>query len=93
LMHPLKFGPGVAALAANLLCDIIHNEPTCYTSMNDAGIVDSYLRFITEGLWPLGPSKTMAKILCAIPTTLNAICLNENGLQKVLKLSAFVCFR
>jgi len=93
LMHPLKFGPGVAALAANLLCDIIHNEPTCYTSMNDAGIVDSYLRFITEDLWPLGPSKTMAKILCAIPTTLNAICLNENGLQKVLKLSAFVCFR
>ena len=93
LMHPLKFGPGVAALAANLLCDIIHNEPTCYTSMNDAGIVDSYLRFITEGLWPLGPSKTMAKILCAIPTTLNAICLNENGLQKVVKSSAFVCFK
>ena len=93
LKYPLKFGPGVSSLTANLVCDVIHNEPTCYATLDEAGIVDAFLKFITETMWPLGRSKGMAKVLCAIPTTLNAICLNEKGQEKVLKSSALVCFR
>jgi Domain of Unknown Function (DUF913). len=93
LRYPLKFGPGVSSLASNLLCDVIHNEPTCYATLDEAGIIDAFLKFITETMWPIGNNKNMAKVLCAVPTTINAICLNEQGQAKVIKSSALTCLR
>ena len=93
LKYPLRFGPGVSSLAANLLCDVIHNEPTCYATLDDAGIIDAFLKLITETMWPLGRGKHMAKVLCALPTTISAICLNGKGQEKVLQTSALICFR
>ena len=93
LRNTLVFGPGVSSLAANLLCDIIHNEPTCYATLDGAGIIDAYLLFITTGMWRLSASKNMSKVLCAVPTTLNAISLNESGQEKVIATGAISCFR
>ena len=93
LRNAQAFGPGVSSLAANLLCDVIHNEPTCFATLDGAGIIDAYLYFITTSMWPVGTNKNMVKVLCAVPTTLNAIALNARGQEKVISSGAILCFR
>ena len=86
LRYPLKFGPGGIILGVEFVVDVIHNVLTARDA-GQAGIIDAFLKFITETMWPIGNNKNMAKVLCAVPTTINAICLNEQGQAKVIKSS------
>ena len=41
--NPRLFGAGVFSLAANLLCDVMNHEPTCYPKLDAQGVPKAFL--------------------------------------------------
>lgn len=80
------FGAGVFSLAANVMSDLIHKDPTCYTVLDAAGLPQAFLDAIMGGV--LYNSDAVS----CIPQCLDALCLNNNGLQLVKDRNALRCF-
>ncbi|KAJ6886418.1 E3 ubiquitin-protein ligase UPL1-like isoform X1 [Populus alba x Populus x berolinensis] len=80
------FGGGVFSLAATVMSDLIHKDPTCFPILDSAGLPSAFLNAIMDGV--LCSSEA---IMC-IPQCLDALCLNNNGLQAVKDRNALRCF-
>ncbi|XP_034896846.1 E3 ubiquitin-protein ligase UPL1 isoform X1 [Populus alba] len=80
------FGGGVFSLAATVMSDLIHKDPTCFPILDAAGLPSAFLNAIMDGV--LCSSEA---IMC-IPQCLDALCLNNNGLQAVKDRNALRCF-
>ncbi|XP_065862675.1 E3 ubiquitin-protein ligase UPL1-like isoform X2 [Euphorbia lathyris] len=80
------FGGGVFSLAATVMSDLIHKDPTCFAVLDAAGLPAAFLDAIMDGV--LCSSEA---IMC-IPQCLDALCLNNNGLQAVKDRNALRCF-
>ncbi|XVF70904.1 hypothetical protein PTKIN_Ptkin11bG0199900 [Pterospermum kingtungense] len=80
------FGGGVFALAATVMSDLIHKDPTCFSVLNAAGLPSAFLDAIMDGVL------CSADAITCIPQCLDALCLNSNGLEAVKDRNALRCF-
>lgn len=80
------FGGGVFSLAATVMSDLIHKDPTCYPVLDAAGLPSAFLDAIMDGVL------CSAEAIICIPQCLDALCLNNNGLQAVKDRNALRCF-
>ncbi|KAH7660208.1 E3 ubiquitin-protein ligase HUWE1 protein [Dioscorea alata] len=80
------FGGGVFSLAANVMVDLIHKDPTCFPVLDAADLPRAFLDAIMSGV--LISSEA---VKCIAPC-LDALCLNNNGLQLVKDRSVLMCF-
>ncbi|BFI34167.1 E3 ubiquitin-protein ligase HUWE1 [Marchantia polymorpha subsp. ruderalis] len=84
--HAKEFGGGVFSLAASVMSDLIHKDPTCFSSLDAAGLPAAFLDAITSGVLP------SSEAVGCIPNSLDALCLNNLGLQAVKDRNALGCF-
>ncbi|XP_065003917.1 E3 ubiquitin-protein ligase UPL1 isoform X2 [Musa acuminata AAA Group] len=80
-----EFGGGVFSLAANVMSDIIHKDPTCFSVLAAADVPGAFLDAIDSGV----PCSSEA--VSCIPQCLDALCLNNTGLQLVKNCNALRC--
>ncbi|KAL6863751.1 hypothetical protein ACP4OV_016654 [Aristida adscensionis] len=80
------FGGGVFSLAANVMSDLIHKDPTCFAVLDAAGLPQAFLDAIMGGVL------YNSDAISCIPQCLDALCLNNNGLQLVKDRNALRCF-
>lgn len=80
------FGGGVFSLAATVMSDLIHKEPTCFPVLEAAGLPSAFIDAIMDGVL------ASAEAISCIPQCLDALCLNNNGLQAVKDRNALRCF-
>ncbi|TXG67972.1 hypothetical protein EZV62_009247 [Acer yangbiense] len=80
------FGGGVFSLAATVMSDLIHKDPTCFPVLDTAGLPSAFLDAIMDGVL------CSAEAIICIPQCLDALCLNNNGLQAVKDRTALRCF-
>ncbi|XP_050112540.1 E3 ubiquitin-protein ligase UPL1-like isoform X1 [Malus sylvestris] len=81
------FGGGVFSLAATVMSDLIHKDPTCFPVLDAAGLPSAFLDAIMDGVL------CSAEAITCIPQCLDALCLNTtNGLQAVKDRNALRCF-
>ncbi|XP_022716730.1 E3 ubiquitin-protein ligase UPL1-like isoform X2 [Durio zibethinus] len=80
------FGGGVFALAATVMSDLIHKDPTCFPVLDAAGLPSAFLDAIMDGVL------CSAEAITCIPHCLDALCLNINGLRAVEDRNALRCF-
>ncbi|KAK4575710.1 hypothetical protein RGQ29_026607 [Quercus rubra] len=80
------FGGGVFSLAATVMSDLIHKDPTCFPVLDAAGLPSAFLDAIMDGVL------CSAEAIACIPQCLDALCLNTNGLQAVKDRNALKCF-
>ncbi|XP_044474315.1 E3 ubiquitin-protein ligase UPL1-like isoform X2 [Mangifera indica] len=81
------FGGGIFSLAATVMGDLIHKDPTCFFAVLDAaGLPSAFLDAIMDGVL------CSAEAIICIPQCLDALCLNNNGLQAVKDRNALRCF-
>ncbi|XP_038983602.1 E3 ubiquitin-protein ligase UPL1-like isoform X2 [Phoenix dactylifera] len=80
------FGGGVFSLAANVMSDLIHKDPTCFPALDAADLPLAFLDAITSGVL------CSAEAVMCIPQCLDALCLNNTGLQLVKDHNALKCF-
>lgn len=59
------------------MATFVHNEPTCLTIIQEAGLPQVFYTAIEVGLEPL------VEVIQAVPNALGALCLNETGLQQL----------
>eukprot|EP00850_Spirogloea_muscicola_P012629 SM000082S22871 [mRNA] locus=s82:404008:421363:+ [translate_table: standard] len=84
--HAKEFGGGVFSLAASVMSDLIHHDPTCYPALDAAGLPRAFLNSLSAGIMP------SAEAICSVPNALIALCLNTSGLQDVQSAGALKCF-
>ncbi|XXG72650.1 hypothetical protein AAC387_Pa07g1701 [Persea americana] len=80
------FGGGVFSLAATVMSDLIHKDPTCFPVLDAADLPRAFLDAITGGVL------CSAEAIACIPQCLDALCLNNIGLQAVRERNALKCF-
>ncbi|CAL5402632.1 unnamed protein product [Camellia sinensis] len=80
------FGGGVFSLAATVMSDLIHKDPTCFPVLEAAGLPSAFMDAIMDGVL------CSAEAITCIPQCLDALCLNNNGLQAVKDSNALRCF-
>lgn len=80
------FGGGVFSLAAIVMSDLLHKDPTCFPILDAAGLPRAFLDAITSGVL------CSAEAVSCIPQCLDALCLNNSGLQLVKDCNALRCF-
>ncbi|KAK4487432.1 hypothetical protein RD792_005935, partial [Penstemon davidsonii] len=80
------FGGGVFSLAATVMSDLIHKDPTCFSVLEAAGLPSAFIDAIMDGIL------CSAEAITCIPQCLDALCLNNNGLQAVKERNALRCF-
>lgn len=80
------FGGGVFSLAAIVMSDLLHKDPTCFPILDAAGLPRAFLDAIMSGVL------CSAEAVTCIPQCLDALCLNNTGLQLVRDCNALRCF-
>ncbi|KAF8060412.1 hypothetical protein N665_1217s0015 [Sinapis alba] len=80
------FGGGVFSLAATVMSDLIHKDPTCFNALDSAGVTSAFLDAISDEVI------CSAEAITCIPQSLDALCLNNSGLQAVKDRNALRCF-
>ncbi|KAH8926761.1 hypothetical protein BT69DRAFT_1317383 [Atractiella rhizophila] len=70
------FGPQIYALAINVMCTFVHNEPTSLAVLQDASLPQVFYDSVEEYIAPV------IDVLSAIPHAIGALCLNEVGLKQ-----------
>ncbi|XVE80553.1 hypothetical protein DITRI_Ditri14bG0149300 [Diplodiscus trichospermus] len=80
------FGGGVFALAASVMSDLIHKDPTSFPVLDAAGLPSAFLDAILDGVL------CSAEAITCIPQCLDALCLNTSGLEAVKDCKALRCF-
>lgn len=73
-------------MAASVMSDLIHKDPTCFAALDAAGLPATFLDAITSGVLP------SSEAVGCIPNSLDALCLNNSGLQAVRDRNALGCF-
>ncbi|OMP10319.1 hypothetical protein CCACVL1_00994 [Corchorus capsularis] len=68
------------------MSDLIHKDPTCFPVLEAAGLPSAFLDAIMDGVL------CSAEAIMCIPQCLDALCLNNNGLQAVRDRNALRCF-
>ncbi|XP_040383322.1 E3 ubiquitin-protein ligase UPL1-like isoform X1 [Oryza brachyantha] len=81
-----EFGGGVFSLAATVMSDLIHKDPTCFAVLDAAGLPQAFIEAIMGGVLYNSDAIT------CIPQCLDALCLNNSGLQLVKDRNALRCF-
>ncbi|XP_074367519.1 E3 ubiquitin-protein ligase UPL1-like isoform X2 [Apium graveolens] len=81
-----EFGGGVFSLAATVMSDLIHKDPTCFSVLETAGLPSAFLDAIMDGVL------CSAEAITCIPQCLDALCLSNSGLQAVRDRGALRCF-
>lgn len=81
-----NFGGGVFSLASTLMSNLIHKDPTCFSVLNAAGLPNAFLDSVISGVLP------SAEAVTCIPQCLDALCLNDLGLQAIKDQNALQCF-
>ncbi|KAL3503633.1 hypothetical protein ACH5RR_038082, partial [Cinchona calisaya] len=80
------FGGGVFCLAATVMSDLIHKDPACFGALEAAGLPAAFMDSIMDGVL------CSSEAVSCIPQCLDALCLNNNGLQAVKDQNALRCF-
>lgn len=80
------FGGGVFSLAAIVMSDLLHKDPTSFPVLDAAGLPRAFLDAIISGVI------CSAEAVTCIPQCLDALCLNNSGLQLVRDCNALRCF-
>ena len=73
------FGPSISSLTLDCISYIIHNDPIAYPILKEAGAVDTIINVFPKLLLP------SSDVLMSLPEAVGAICLNNEGLDKVMK--------
>ncbi|KAG9144120.1 hypothetical protein Leryth_013765 [Lithospermum erythrorhizon] len=81
-----EFGGGVFSLAATVMSDLIHKDPTCFAVLEGAGLPSAFIVAISDGVM------CSSEAITCIPQCLDALCLNNKGLQLVKDHKALRCF-
>ncbi|KAJ0748742.1 putative HECT domain, UBA-like superfamily, armadillo-like helical, Ubiquitin-associated [Helianthus annuus] len=76
------FGGDIYSSAVQVMCEMIHKDPTCYASLDEIGLPNAFLLSVTAGVLP------SSKSLACVPNGLGAICLNTKGLEVVKEKSS-----
>ncbi|KAI5951781.1 TOM1 [Candida jiufengensis] len=84
--NPTLFGPQVLAYTIDSVFYIIHNEPTAFSILNEAKVIDTILDNYGKLFLPSG------QLLMSLPEVLGAICLNNEGLEKVKQKNSIATF-
>lgn len=82
LLNPNVFGPLILSATIDSVFYIIHNEPTAFSILNEAKVIDTILDNFESLFLP------SSDLLMSLPEVLGAICLNNDGLKKVVDLKA-----
>lgn len=77
-----KFGGDIYHSAVTVMSEIIHKDPTSFSSLHEMGLPDAFLSSVVAGILP------SSKALTCVPNGLGAICLNAKGLEAVKESSA-----
>ncbi|PON85715.1 Coatomer beta subunit [Trema orientale] len=77
-----KFGGDIYYSAVTVMSEIIHKDPTSFSSLHEMGLPDAFISSVVAGILP------SSKALTCIPNGLGAICLNAKGLEAVKESSA-----
>ncbi|XP_031403999.1 E3 ubiquitin-protein ligase UPL1-like isoform X2 [Punica granatum] len=80
------FGGGVFSLAATVMSDLIHKDPTCFSLLDAVGLPSAFLDAIMDGVL------CSSEAVSCIPQCLDALCLNTAGLEAVKDRNALRCF-
>ncbi|XP_010552364.1 PREDICTED: E3 ubiquitin-protein ligase UPL1-like isoform X2 [Tarenaya hassleriana] len=80
------FGGGVFSLAATVMSDLIHKDPTSFNTLDSVGLTSAFLDAILDGVI------CSAEAIICIPQSLDALCLNNSSLQAVKDRNALRCF-
>ena len=70
-------GSSVFALAATIMGDFLHHDPTCFPVIEKHGLPEAFLGSVKTSL------VVTPDTVCCIPSTLVALCLNKKGLKAV----------
>ncbi|XP_020586141.1 E3 ubiquitin-protein ligase UPL1-like isoform X2 [Phalaenopsis equestris] len=80
------FGGGVFSLAAIVMSDLIHKDPTCYPVLDAADLPQAFLDAVMNGV------PCSAEAVTCILQCLDALCLNNAGLHLVRERNVLRCF-
>lgn len=87
ITYPKTFGANVWCGAVEIFSQFIHNEPTSYTAIAEAGLTRAFLdTLVSDGMLPA------AETVCVVPAAFSAICLNEAGMKEILDCKAIDIF-
>lgn len=86
ISNPEIFGPAILACTIDSVFFIIHNEPTAFSILNEANVIDTILDNYRKLFIPSG------QLLMSLPEVLGAICLNNEGLKKVIDKKSIPIF-
>lgn len=78
ILNPKVFGPEILGYTLDCIFYIIHNEPTAFSILNEAKVIDTVLDNYKSLFLPSGD------LLKALQYVLSAVCLNKEGLNKVI---------
>lgn len=67
------YGGFIGMLASKLLAVIIHNEPTSYSALHEAGLPQAFLKMIANHVPPT------QELIATISNVFDAICINAQG--------------
>ena len=79
LLNPKTFGPLILSATIDSVFYIIHNEPTAFSILNEAKVIDTILDNFEDLFLPSND------LLMSLAEVIGAICLNNDGLDKVMK--------
>ncbi|KAL6310318.1 hypothetical protein BKA93DRAFT_924556 [Sparassis latifolia] len=71
--HRDIFGPSVLPIAINIMATFVHNEPTCLSVIQEAGLPETFYKVVDSGLEPV------IEVIQAVPNAIGALCLNQAG--------------
>ncbi|KAM6543817.1 hypothetical protein CsatB_008264 [Cannabis sativa] len=77
-----KFGGDIYHSAVTVMSEIIHKDPTSFSSLHEMGLPDAFISSVAAGILP------SSKALTCVPNGLGAICLNAKGLDAVKESTA-----
>jgi len=86
ISHLDIFGGYIGYLAAKLIAVIIHNEPTSYAALHEAGLPQAFLQMIVDGVPPT------PELINTIPNVFDAICINTQGKEMFSEKNCFEGF-
>ena len=84
--HPLTFGPQILSFTVDSVFYIIHNEPTAFSILNEAQVVNTLLNNYGSLFLP------SSQLVMSLAEVLGAISLNKAGLDKVIENNSVEVF-
>ncbi|CAH6718464.1 E3 ubiquitin-protein ligase Tom1p [[Candida] jaroonii] len=86
LVNPKVFGPSILSSTIDAVFYIIHNEPTAFSILNEAKVIDTILDNFDDLMLP------NSDLIVSLPEVLGAISLNKEGIKKVESKNCFASF-